>query len=242
METRIHLFKREIQKRMETAIQYNDEAIRVNNSETIKELMNVIKENFSIFCGEKIIDTSIIENFKKEFNDNDIRCNENSSSGFLLVSDCNIEYINGDTVAYIGSNSCVNEVSDNATILSIGENSIINTVFYEATIRFMEHNSVIKTVTDNVTIWQMWDCAIIQDLCGNATVWEMKGCSKVQNVRGHAIIQAICENSQIVNMWDNTYASSFLSIICKLHNGAVIRNLSDNSILCAADVSIKPII
>ena len=241
METRIDLFRKEIQKRMETTIQYNDEVTKINNSETIKELMNVIKENFSIFCGEKIIDTSIIENFKKEFNDNDIRCNENSNSGFLLLSDCNIEYINGNTVAYIKHNACVNEVSDNATILSIGENSIINTVSCEATIRFLDCNSIIKTVTDNATIWQMWNCATIQDLCGDATVWEMKGCSKVQNARDHAIIQAICEDAQIENMWDNTYASSFLSIKCKLHNGAIIRNFSDNSILCAADVSIESI-
>lgn len=241
MEPKFYLFKREIQKRIEAIMPYNDEAIKVNKSETFKELMEVIKDNFSIFCGEKIIDTYIIENYKKEFNDNDIRSNENSSSGFLLLSDCNIEYINGDTVAYVKRNACVNKVSDNATILSIGENCIINTVSYEATIRFMDYNSVIKTVTDNATIWQMWNCATIQDLCGNATVWEMKGHSKIQNARGHAIIQAIYEDSQIVNMWDNTYASSYLSIKCKLHNGAIIRNLSDNSILCVADVSIKSI-
>ncbi len=91
METRFTEFKNEILKRAKEASVCKPEYGRAYKSESFAELMQVIKDNFGFAVRNGVIEPVIIENYKDEFNTNQIYCNVDCSTGYLLVSNATVE-------------------------------------------------------------------------------------------------------------------------------------------------------
>ena len=120
MEQRFIDFKEEILKRAKEVKACKEQYGRAYKSESFPELMEVIKDNFSFACSRKVIEPSIIEKYKEEFNENGIWCNvDNCTSGFLLVSNAQISNISGNTICQVRDNATVQYVWDNATVQDV---------------------------------------------------------------------------------------------------------------------------
>lgn len=98
METRFNEFKEEILKRTKEANACRPEYGREYRSKTFTELMQVIKDNFQFAASGKIIEPTIIEAYKEEFNANMIWCNIDCSTGYLLVDSATVEASGSATV------------------------------------------------------------------------------------------------------------------------------------------------
>ena len=83
-------------------------------SETIEQLMEVVKNNFN-WCCCNILDANFINKYKSEFNKNNIFCNESVNSGYLLVTDTCTIYGN-DNCTINGYDKCTIEGNSNCTI------------------------------------------------------------------------------------------------------------------------------
>ena len=79
--------KTEILKRAKKQSACKEQYARALKSSTYQELLQVVKDNFSWAVTHKIIDAELLGEYKQEFNDNDIWCNESASTGFLLTYD-----------------------------------------------------------------------------------------------------------------------------------------------------------
>ena len=79
-------FKNEILKRAKEAGACSGEYRRAYQSNDYSELMQVIKDNFDFAVRRNVIGPSLIETYKDQFNANQIYCNVDASSGFLLAS------------------------------------------------------------------------------------------------------------------------------------------------------------
>jgi hypothetical protein len=108
-------FKDEILRRAKEANACTSEYMRALQSNNFDKLMRVIKDNFGFACEGKVIDSSLIESCKDEFNANGIYCNVNVSAGFLLVS--------GNASVEARGNASV-EASDNASVKARGNASV----------------------------------------------------------------------------------------------------------------------
>lgn len=69
---------------LERTLMCEDEEL--DKAKTIKELIDIVKFGFPIACVTGLIDEGLIASFKKEFNANEIYCNEDASKGFLLIT------------------------------------------------------------------------------------------------------------------------------------------------------------
>lgn len=85
MEKRFENFKSEILKRAKKANACRPEYGKACSSETFSELMQVIKDNFNFATQFRVIEPEIIEMYIDEFNANQIYCNMDVSSGFMLA-------------------------------------------------------------------------------------------------------------------------------------------------------------
>ena len=136
MEQRFIDFKEEILKRAKEVKACKEQYGRAYKSESFPELMEVIKYNFSFACSRKVIEPSIIEKYKEEFNENGIWCNvDNCTSGFLLVSNAQISNISGNTICQVRDNATVQDVRDNATVLYVRDNAPVQDVRDNATVQ-----------------------------------------------------------------------------------------------------------
>ena len=115
MESKFNQFKEEILKRAKQADACKPEYARAYKSETFAELIQVIKDNFNFAVSGKVIEPNIIEEYKDEFNTNDVWCNVERSSGFVLA------YDNATVKAY--DNATV-EAYDNATVEAYGNATV----------------------------------------------------------------------------------------------------------------------
>ena len=140
MESKFNQFKEEILKRAKQADACKPEYARAYKSETFAELIQVIKDNFNFAVSGKVIEPNIIEEYKDEFNTNDVWCNVERSSGFVLAyGNATVEAYDNATVkaygnAYVSSFYVVEcKLSDNA----IHRIRVSNTIRYASdTIKF----------------------------------------------------------------------------------------------------------
>ena len=91
METIFTELKAEILRRAKDAKACTEQYRRAYKSETVAELMQVIKDNFSWCFKHDVIDIDLILKYKDEFNTNDIWANESVSRGFLLCGNATVE-------------------------------------------------------------------------------------------------------------------------------------------------------
>ena len=82
---RFDALKAEILKRAKEKQACKGEYSRALKSNTYQELLQVVKDNFGWASTNKIIDAELIGEYKQEFNENDIWCNESVGIGFLLA-------------------------------------------------------------------------------------------------------------------------------------------------------------
>jgi hypothetical protein len=108
-------FKKEILRRAKEANACADEYRRAYRSNDYSELIQVIKDNFNFAVIRKVIDPSLIEAYKDEFNANQIYCNVDVTSGFLLAW--------GNATVKAWGNATV-EASDNATVKAWGNATV----------------------------------------------------------------------------------------------------------------------
>ena len=108
---------------------------RALESQTLQELAQVIKDNFTWCCRNKVLDVEIIEKYKSEFSAVEIYANESISSGYVVI-DGKVEQLSGNALAYMWDNATVAEMWGNATVAEMWGN---------ATVTKMCDNSYIST-------------------------------------------------------------------------------------------------
>jgi hypothetical protein len=141
-------FKNEILRRAKEADACNSEYRRAYQSNDYNELMRVIKDNFDFAVRRKVIDPSLIETYKDQFMANQIYCNVDVTTGFLLACDnATVKACDNATV----------EAWDNATVKAWG-NAYITSYYAigcklrgNAIYRIRESNTV-RYVSDNINL------------------------------------------------------------------------------------------
>ena len=88
---------------------------RAEDSESMEELAQVIKDNFDWCVYKRVLDTEIIGKYKKEFASVDIYANESRSNGYVVI-DREVNSIFGSTIAILYGDATVKYVSGNAYI------------------------------------------------------------------------------------------------------------------------------
>ena len=184
---------------------------RALESQTLAELAQVIKDNFTWCCNNKVLDVEIIEKYKSEFATVEIYANESISSGYVVI-DGEVEKLSGSAVAKMCGNATVTKMCDNSTVTDMCGN---------ATVTKMCGNSTVTKMWDNSTVTKMLDNSTVTKMCGNATVTKM--CD-------NSTVTKMCGNSTVTEMWDNSYISTYIYIECKINDNAIMRVRSENKI------------
>ena len=136
---RFEEFKTTILERAKKECACKEQYSRALKSDTFEDLMSVIKDNFLWATENKIIDPILINEYKQEFNGNNIWCNENARNGFLLLT--------GNTTAEATGNTTV-RATDNTTVEAYGNTTV--EAYGNATVRAYDNTTV--RATDNTTV------------------------------------------------------------------------------------------
>lgn len=107
--------KEEILRRAKNAKACVEQYKRALESQTLQELAQVIKDNFTWCCNRKVLDVEIVERYETEFATVEIYANESISTGYVVI-DGEVEMLSGSAVAYMCDNSTVTKMCDNAYI------------------------------------------------------------------------------------------------------------------------------
>ena len=105
--------KSEILRRARVDQACKEQYRRANESETMAELCQVIKDNFWWARLHQVIDTALLKQYEPDFAENDIYVNVSVSKGYLLCDNATVEAYGNATVWAYG-NATV-EACDNAT-------------------------------------------------------------------------------------------------------------------------------
>jgi hypothetical protein len=108
-------FKTEILRRAKETGACAKEYRRACESNDFSELMQVIKDNFDYAVRNNVIDPSLIETCKEQFNANKIYCNVDVTEGFLLASGNATVKASGSATVKAWGNATV-RASGNATV------------------------------------------------------------------------------------------------------------------------------
>ena len=110
--------KREILRRARVAQACMEQYRRANESETMAELCQVIKDNFWWACRHQVIDTALLKQYEPDFAENDIYVNVSVSKGYLLCNNATVKACGNATVGACG-NATV-KACGNATVRAYG--------------------------------------------------------------------------------------------------------------------------
>ena len=152
--------KEEILRRAKNAEACVGQYKRALESQTLQELAQVIKDNFTWCCNWKVLDVEIIEKYKTEFASVEIYANESISTGYVVI-DGEVEMLSGSAVAYMWGNSTVAEMWGNSTVAEMYGNATVTNMYGNATVTNMCDNSTVTKMWDNSTVTEMWDNAYI---------------------------------------------------------------------------------
>lgn len=108
--------KREILRRAPVTHACKEQYRRANESETMAELCQVIKDNFWWACRHQVIDTALLTRYEQAFAENDIYVNVNVNTGYLLCDYATV-WACGNATVWAYGNATV-EACDNATVRS----------------------------------------------------------------------------------------------------------------------------
>lgn len=140
---------------------------RALKAQTFEELMGVIKDYFRWSVRHKIIDEKLIRKYRKEFNKNDIFCNEDVHKGFLLVTgnakvvthgyivtdalydDCFSTKVEAYGNSTVYAHDTKVEARDNAKVCAYG-NSLVYA--YDNSTVYAYDSSTVATIGNNVKV------------------------------------------------------------------------------------------
>ena len=111
---RFEELKKELLKRAKDADACKEQYARAYNTQTLEQLMDVCRDNFSWACNNAVLDIDIITQYRNEFALGNIYANENVINGFLLCSNANVSAW-GYTIV---------EAYDNAVVEAYGSTSV----------------------------------------------------------------------------------------------------------------------
>ena len=120
---RFEEFKTTILERAKKECACKEQYSRALKSDTFEDLMSVIKDNFLWTTENKIIDPILINEYKQEFNGNNIWCNENARNGFLLLTGNTTAEATGNTTVRAYDNTTV-EATGNTTVEANGNTTV----------------------------------------------------------------------------------------------------------------------
>ncbi|MBD5307616.1 MAG: hypothetical protein HDS14_08360 [Bacteroides sp.] len=152
--------KKIIIERAKQAKACTPEYARAYKSETLPELMQVIKDNFNWCCSSGTIDTELILQYRDEFAEYDIFANIDVTHGFLLCGNATVKACGNATVKAYG-NATV-KAYGNATVEAYGNATV--EAYGNATVEACG-NATVKAY-DNATV-KAYDNATVEAY-GNA--------------------------------------------------------------------------
>jgi hypothetical protein len=123
METKFEELKKEILKRAKAASACSSEYRRAYSADSTGDLMRVIKDNFRFAVDRKVIDPPLIEAYKDQFTANEIYCNVDVASGFLLATDSATVEATGNATVKATGNATV-KATGNATVEAWGSATV----------------------------------------------------------------------------------------------------------------------
>ena len=139
--------KAEILRRARAAEACREQYGRAYASESIAELLTVVKDNFNWAYRHKVIDIPLIEKYRRAFAANDIRANEDAPSGYLLADgSATVEAYGRATVEAYGSatvrayDSATVRAYDSATVEAYGRATV--EAYGSATVRAYDSATV----------------------------------------------------------------------------------------------------
>lgn len=142
---RFEEFKTTILERAKKECACKEQYSRALKSDTFEDLMSVIKDNFLWATENKIIDPILINEYKQEFNGNNIWCNENARNGFLLLTGNTTAEATGNTTVEAYGNTTV-EAYDNTTVEAYGNAYIHSYYIIECKLK---DNSIYRLISEN---------------------------------------------------------------------------------------------
>ena len=217
---RFEEFKTTILERAKKECACKEQYSRALKSDTFEDLMSVIKDNFLWATENKIIDPILINEYKQEFNGNNIWCNENARNGFLLLT--------GNTTAEATGNTTV-RATDNTTVEAYGNTTV--EAYGNATVRAYDNTTV--RATDNTTVEAYGNTTV--EAYGNATVRAYDNTT----VRATDNTTVEAYDNTTVEAYDNAYIHSYYIIECKLKDNSIYRLISENKIFYPEESAIK---
>lgn len=182
---------------------------------TLAELMQVIKDNFSWACGKFVVTPSLIEEYREEFASNNIYLNTNVEDGYLLCDNVTVD-VSGHATVIARCHSKV-RAYDNA-IVETCDNTLVSA--YDSSTVKAYGKSMIEA-KDCTTVEANNNATV--SACGHATV---KACDE-------AVVRAY--GSVTVEATGNAYCFSFSPIKCKLSGSAIYRIAREKTIRYASD-------
>ena len=194
-----------------------DEIERAEDSESMEELSQVIKDNFDWCVYKRVLDTEIIGKYKEEFASVDIYANESRSNGYVVI-DSEVGELSGNAIAILYDNATVKYVYGNATVNEVYGNATVNEVYGNATVKYVYGNATVKYVY------------------GNATVNEVFGNATVKYVYGNATVKHVYDNATVSRVYGNAYISVYSYIECKISDYAIMRVKNENKIYTNTEV------
>ena len=120
-----------------------DEIKRAEDSESMEELAQVIKDNFEWCVYKRVLDTEIISKYEKEFAGVGIYANESRRDGYVVI-DSEVDELSGNAIAILYDNATVNKVYGNATVSRVFGNANVNEVSGNATVNEVYGNAYIS--------------------------------------------------------------------------------------------------
>ncbi len=192
-QERFEELKRIILDRAHTASACKEQYGRAYRSETVEELMTVIKDNFNWATNNNVLDGSLIETYSDEFNANRIWHNHDCFNGYLIASgNATVRAFDNATVRAF-DNATV-RAFDNATVEAYGNATV--EAYGNATVEAYGNATV--EAYDNATVEAYGNATV--EAYGNVYVasWDVFECklsnSAIWRIRKENIIRYADDN------------------------------------------------
>lgn len=204
-------------------------------SESMEELAQVIKDNFDWCVFKRVLDSEIIGKYRKEFASVSIYANESCGDGYVVI-DSYVDDIFDNATAILYGNATVTRVYGNANIIEVSDNATIKYVSGNATVKYVHNNATINRVYDNATIIDVRGNATINEVFSSATIKEACNNATIKHVFGNATVNNVSDYATVEGVSDSAYISTYIYIDCKIRDHAIMRVRSENKIYTNTEV------
>ena len=120
---RFEELKKELLKRAKDAGACKEQYARAYNTQTLEQLMDVCRDNFSWACNNAVLDIDIITQYHDEFACGEIYANEDVTQGYLLCNNASVNAYSNASVNAYGNASVI--AYDNASVIACDNASVI---------------------------------------------------------------------------------------------------------------------